>query len=586
MNLRSTSSRRMAAILLPTDSPFHNRDITRGLVLATLVGVIAGLGAVFFRNLIEWIEILGFEKGKTAFSALGDYYIVLIPAIGGLFVGPLIYFFAREAKGHGVPEVMIAVSKNGGRIRPRVALVKILASAITIGTGGSVGREGPIVQIGATLGSAIGQRLRLPENWIRTLVACGAAGGVSATFNAPIAGVFFALEVILGNFTTRYFSVVVVSSVVAAVVSHAFFPDIANLVVPEYGLESAWEIPLYGILGILAGAVGVIFMVVLYFFEDSFDRLKLIPEWFRPVIGGLCVGALGLYSTDLFGVGYGALERAANGEMLFQTALILLGLKILATSITIGSGGSGGVFAPSLFLGAMLGAAFGFLANQLFPGVAGPVGAYAIVGMASVFSSTARAPITAVVILFELTRDYQIILPLMLCVVLSTVVSQLLHRESIYTKKIRRKGIEPPGEEMLDSLENVIVGDVMTKDFQNVPASLPLGELEERFKSAGQRGLLGMDEANEMLGIVTVSDLESALREGRDTATAGDIATRSVVTAYPDQSLRSALLQIGAEQVGRIPVVTRENKRVVAGVLRRHDIIGAYIRSAGKSGKG
>jgi CIC family chloride channel protein len=174
----------------------------------------------------------------------------------------------------------------------------------------------------------------------------------------------------------------------------------------------------------------------------------------------------------------------------------------------------------------------------------------------------------------------------MLCVVLSTVVSQLLHRESIYTKKIRRKGIEPPGEEMLDSLENVIVGDVMTKDFQNVPASLPLGELEERFKSAGQRGLLVMDEANEMLGIVTVSDLESALREGRDTATAGDIATRSVVTAYPDQSLRSALLQIGAEQVGRIPVVTRENKRVVAGVLRRHDIIGAYIRSAGKSGKG
>ncbi len=578
MNLRSPKWQQLFDILLPSSSPLHNRDITRGLVIAIVVGVIAGLGAVVFRNLITFIETLGFGHGKSALGFLGDYYIVIIPALGGLIVGPLIYFFAREAKGHGVPEVMIAVAKNGGRIRGRVALVKILASAITIGTGGSVGREGPIVQIGATLGSTIGQRLRLPEDWIRTLVACGAAGGISATFNAPIAGVFFALEVILGSFTTRYFSVVVVSSVVAAVVSHAFFPDIANLIVPEYGLEGPLEIPLYAILGVLAGAVGVIFMIVLYFFEDAFDWLKF-PEWGKPAIGGLIIGAIGLYSTDLFGVGYGALERAANGEMLMKTALILLGLKILATSITIGSGGSGGVFAPSLFLGAMVGTAFGSFANQLFPETAGPIGAYAIVGMAAVFSSTARAPITAVVILFELTRDYNIILPLMLGVVVSTVVSQLLYKESIYTKKIRRKGINPPGEEMLDALEGVMVGDVMTKNFQNVPSGLPIETLEERFKEAGQRGLLVVDENGELEGVVTVSDLENALRDGLSDATAGDIATQSVLTAYPDQSLRSALLQIGADEVGRIPVVMRENEREVAGVLRRHDIIGAYIKA-------
>jgi len=581
-------SRRLRGIdflgfLLPRNSPRHDSDITRGLFIAMVVGVVAGFGAVLFRNLIHWIEDLAFDGGAEVFSFLGEYYIVIIPALGGLLVGPLVYFCAREAKGHGVPEVMIAVAKNGGRIRARVAAVKTLASAITIGTGGSVGREGPIVQIGATVGSTIGQRLRLPEDWIKTLVACGAAGGISATFNAPIAGVFFALEVILGSFSTRNFSVVVVSSVVAAAVSHAFFPNEANLVVPEYKLESALELPFYGVLGILAAFTGIAFVIVLYFFEDAFDRLRF-PEYLKPVLGGLCVGALGLYSTDLFGVGYGALEKASNGEMMVATALVLLGLKILATSITVGSGGSGGVFAPSLFLGAVLGIAFGGIAQRFFPEIIGPVGAYAIVGMAAVFSSTSRAPITAVVILFELTRDYSIILPLMLCVVVSTVVSQLLLKDGIYTRKMRRKGVEIPGEERFDALEQVRVGDVMTKDFKSVPVDYPLDRLESRFKEAGQRGLLVVAEDGGLEGVVTVTDLESALREGSDEAArVGDIATRSVLTTYPDESLRHTLLQIGADQVGRIPVVERDDERKVAGVLRRHDIIGAYIEAARKA---
>ncbi len=516
------------------------------------------------------------------FSFLGKYYIILIPALGGLIVGPLIYFFAREAKGHGVPEVMIAVAKNGGRIRPRVALVKILASAITIGTGGSVGREGPIVQIGATFGSTIGQRLKLPDNWICTLVACGAAGGISATFNAPIAGVFFALEVILGSFGGRYFSMVVVSSVVSAVVSHAFFPDIANLAVPEYGLENPMAIPLFGVLGICTGIVGVCFILVLYWFEDTWDKIRL-PEWFKPVVGGLIVGMLGLYSTDLFGVGYEALERAAHGEMLVAAALTLLVLKILATSITIGSGGSGGVFAPSLFLGGMTGAAFGGIANHFFPEVAGPVGAYAIVGMASTFSSTARAPVTAVVILFELTRNYDIILPLMTCVVVSMIVSQMIYKESIYSKKMRRKGVEPPSEKSFDALESVLVRDVMTKGFKGVPGNTSLTGLEDVFKSTGQRGLLVFDEEGGLEGMVTVTDVESAFLEGKADMTAADIATRHLVTAYADQSVREALLQIGGTEVGRIPFVSRENPREVEGVLRRHDIIAAYDRAYKKS---
>jgi len=556
-----------------------DREMSRGMLIAVVVGIVAGFGAVIFRNLILLFHDISFGEGESWLSAMGDYYVVLVPVAGGLIVGPLIYFFAREAKGHGVPEVMIAVAKEGGRIRPRVALVKILASALTIGTGGSVGREGPIVQIGSTFGSVIGQQLRLPREWMKTIVACGAAGGISATFNAPIAGVFFALEVILGTFSTRYFSVVVVSSVVAAVVSHAFFPDIANLSVPQYGLESAWEIPLYALLGVLAALVGVVFIVVLYFSEDTFDRLKL-PDWLKAALGGIGMGFIGLYSADLFGVGYGALEKAASGGILLGGALLLLLLKLLATSITIGSGGSGGVFAPSLFLGAMLGAAFGGGVNQIFPDIAGPVGAYVIVGMAAVFASSARAPITAVVILFELTRDYSVVIPLMLGVVISTVVAQTLYKESIYTKKMRRKGVEPPSEHSMDLLESVIVREFMTKNFQSVSKKARKEALSETFRKSGRRGLMVFGDNEELYGLVTVEDLERALQEGKEDFDAGEICTKTLITAFPDQSMREAMMQLGAENVGRIPVVSRENERKLVGVLRRSDIIRAYIKTS------
>lgn len=246
-------------------------ETTGGMILAAVVGIVAGLGAVAFRRLISVFQSLFFDGGEQLFGALGRYYVILIPAIGGLLVGLIVYFFAREAKGHGVPEVMAAVAAWGGRIRPRVSVVKTLASSICIGSGGSVGREGPIVQIGSSLGSAIGQRLRLPDEWLRTLVACGAAGGISATFNAPIAGVFFALEVILGRFITRSFGFVVISSVVADVVAHAFLGDTQSFLVPAYEMVSAWEIPIYIVLGIAAGSISLAFIYFLYKSDDIFN---------------------------------------------------------------------------------------------------------------------------------------------------------------------------------------------------------------------------------------------------------------------------------------------------------------------------
>ena len=424
------------------------------LITALIVGLGAGLGAVVFRYLILGVEWLGYDWAPRVLSNWGKAYVIVVPAIGGLIVGPLVYFFAREAKGHGVPEVMEAVALRGGRIRPVVAVVKSLASSLSIGSGGSVGREGPIVQIGSALGSSIGQALRLSDDRVRNLVACGAAGGIAATFNAPIAGAIFALEVILGEFRLQHFSTVVISSVTASVIGRVVFGDVAAFPIPtEYGINSLWEYGFYAVLGVLAALVGVGFTRILYWAEDLFERWKRVPEWVQPAVGGALLGVLAIgYPLltgiqwdgvpQIFNVGYEVIEAALTNKVALGVAFGLLALKLIATSLTLGSGGSGGVFAPSLFMGAMLGTAFELVARAIFPGILAPPGAYALVGMASVFAASAHAPITAILILFELTGDYRIILALMLSVVIATLVAQkLLGGESIYTLKLSRRGV-------------------------------------------------------------------------------------------------------------------------------------------------
>jgi CIC family chloride channel protein len=287
----------------------RSSEMITGLILAIIVGIAAGLGAVAFRWLITNFQSLFFDAGGQLLSFLGGYYVIIIPAIGGLLVGALVYFFAREARGHGVPEVMEAVALKSGRIRPRVSIVKALASSICIGSGGSVGREGPIVQIGSSFGSAIGQWLKIPDETVKVLVACGAAGGISATFNAPIAGVFFALEVILGRVVTRRFAYVVISSVVADFLAQVFLGNTRAFPVPAFGIVSPWEFSFYVVLGILAALVALAFTYVLYRCEDMFNYIK-IPEYIKPALGGLAIGAIGLYNADLFGVGYEGITKA------------------------------------------------------------------------------------------------------------------------------------------------------------------------------------------------------------------------------------------------------------------------------------
>jgi CIC family chloride channel protein len=555
-----------------------------GVLIATavIVGLGGGLGAVAFRWLINSFTHIFFDVMQNWLSFMGPAYVILVPAIGGLLVGPMIYFFAREAKGHGVPEVMEAIALRGGRIRPVVVVVKSLASSLCIGSGGSVGREGPIVQIGSALGSTLGQTLKLSDERIRNLVACGAAAGVAATFNAPIAGVIFALEVILGEFSVRYFSTVVISSVTASVVGRIAFGDVPAFVVPQYSLVSPWELPLYVLLGILAGLVALLFVRTLYWFEDISDAWRF-PEYVKPAVGGLLVGVLGFYLPQVFGVGYEAMEDALLGKMLLGTMGLLILAKVLATSLTIGSGGSGGVFAPSLFIGAMLGGAFGTLAHQTLPGITAAPGAYALVGMAAVFAGAAHAPITAVIILFEMTNDYRIILPLMLATVVSVLLSQTLNRESIYTLKLARRGIRLEYGRDVDVMQGVLVGEAMTTDVDTVYADLSLVDLDRVFHETHHHGFPVLDGNGELFGVVTVQDLERAKERGPVVGlSVRDITTRQVLVAHPDEPVWAALKRLGTRDVGRLPVVDPQNPKQLVGAIRRHDIVRAYKVGIGR----
>lgn len=556
---------------------FWSSETAVMVTMSALVGVGTGFGAILFRWLINFFTHLAFGGGETVLTFLGSYYVVLIPAIGGLIIGPLVYFFAREAKGHGVPEVMEAVALKGGRIRPIVAVIKALASSVCIGTGGSVGREGPIVQIGSALGSTLGQVLHLSDERIRTLVACGAAGGIAATFNAPIAGVIFALEVILREFSSTSFSMVVIASVTSSVVGRAFLGNYPAFQVPTYSLVSPWELFFYTLLGLLAALVASAFVSLLYRMEDLFNGWT-IPEYIKPAVGGLGLGIVGLYFPQVFGVGYETIEKALHGEIVTEVMLVLLVTKLFATSLTLGSGGSGGVFAPSLFLGAVLGGAFGNFAHGWMPAFTALPGAYALVGMAAVFAGAARAPITAVLILFEMTQDYRIILPLMFATVVSTIVATRLRKESIYTLKLKRRGVDMDARRGLNLMRSIRVEEAMTpvSELITVKHDSPFEALAKLFQETHSHGFAVVDEWGELFGVVAISDLERALKRSQARGVVRNICTTRLVTAFPDESLEEVIRRIGSQDVGRIPVVERMNSRRLLGMVQRADVIRAY----------
>jgi chloride channel protein, CIC family len=443
------------------------------VIMALVVGVGGGFGAVGFRWLIgatTWL-VTGHDQfgaqGRIASTHLpwfGYWFLLLIPAVGGVLYGPLIYRFAREARGHGVPEVMIAVAENGGRIRPQVTVVKAIASAVCIGFGGSVGREGPIVQIGSSLASSLGQVVRVSESRLRILVACGAAAGISATFNAPITGVFFGFELILREFSIDAVFALILSSVMSDIIGQAFFGSgpIFNQMPHDLVLANSTNYLLVAFLGLFAALIGVGFKTVLYKTEDICDSLwKSRPEWLQPVIGGVVLGAVLLALPEMYGVGYPVMNRAVAGQYVLWFLIILVVAKMVATSLTIGIGGSGGVFAPSLFIGATFGTAFGVSAQHLFGPAAGSPTIYGVIAMGAVFAGATQAPLTSIASVLEMTGNFTLSLPVMLAVGISVGISKRLSYGTIYTTKLLRRGTDIDRPKPSSLLQVLSVTDVM-----------------------------------------------------------------------------------------------------------------------------
>ncbi|MDH3974977.1 MAG: chloride channel protein [Deltaproteobacteria bacterium] len=550
-------------------------------ILAVAVGVLAGFGAILFKYTIEGIQWLFYGGAGELYYVIEKapfYQKLLVPSIGGLIVGLIIYFFASEAKGHGVPEVMSAVALRGGIIRRRVAGAKAIASAISIGTGSSVGSEGPIVQIGSALGSVLGQSLNFSGKKMKSMVACGAAAGIAAIFNAPIAGVMFSLEVILGDLAFSTFSPLVISAVTATIISRAWWGDVPVFHVPKYELVSPLEIPAYIMLGLISAVVAVSFSKALYGTEDFFNNKVKIPPYFKAAIGGLMIGAIGIFSPHIFGVGYHVIDMALLGEMPFYLLFALIFLKIIATSLSLGSGSSGGVFAPSLFIGAATGGAFGKIAHAIFPTLSASSGAYALVGMGAVVAGSTYAPITAIMIIFEMTSDYKIILPLMLTCITSTLFASYLSKESIYTMKLARQGINLQAGKEVNILQSILVKEAMAKGAQSIPENMTLRQFNQFLTKSKYSNFPVVDENKMMTGIISFQDFKEVIFESglEDLIVVKELATENVITITAEENLDDAFKKIGTKNIEQLPVVSKNNPKKIVGMLSRRDIISAY----------
>lgn len=551
------------------------------LILSVVLGLTTGAGVWLFRHGIEFFQRV-YREGilSHVLEGFGPWLIIPILGLAGLIVGLLVDRFVGVERHHGVAGIMESVALAGGRLRYRRMPIKATLAAFSIGAGASVGPEDPSVQIGANLGSLLGQKLRLSDDRVRLLVAAGAASGIASVFRAPIAGVFFALEVVLGDFSTGAFGVVVLAAVIASVFTTAIEVGPPELGIRAYALGGPQEILLYILLGILIAFVSALFIRILYWQHDFWHHLS-IPLPVKTMCAGLVVGLIAVFLPQIMGTGQSTMNLVLNNNDAGLTIglLITLGVaKIAATTISLGGGFVGGMFAPSLFVGAVLGSAFGQIVNQIFPrAFAANPAAYAMAGMAAAMTGVIRSPITAVLLLFELTNDYNLILPIMLTVAVCLFVTERLAPDGIYHYGLARKGIRLSQGRDIDLMQTITVSEAMSTNPQTVRASLPANQLAAEFAKTNTHGLIVLDDNGLLYGIVTLQDL-SRFQEEKDLNDlhVSDLCSRDVITVTEDEPIATALQIIGSRDLGRLPVVASDNSRKVIGLLRRRDLLRSY----------
>ena len=578
----------------PDDSPIglleslrrltHNVQIILS-VLAVVIGVMAGLAAIGFRYAIDLVQRFGFGFGGEQVATLaGDlpaWRLLLVPILGGLAVGLFVHFFMPGRRPQGVPNVIEANALHGGRMSLTDGLKAAAVSAVSIGSGASVGREGPVVHLGASLGAWASKRLHLGRTPSRTLLGCGVAAAVAASFNAPIAGTFFALEVVVGHYALTAFAPIVIAAVLGTMVSRMHYGDFPAFILPDAAsIASFWEFPAFALLGCVAAVVAIGFMRTTFLTEDLLDKTP-VPRWARPALGGLAIGVIALAFPQVLGVGYEATDAALSELYPLWLLIVLIVLKIAATAISLGCGFGGGVFSPSLFIGAMTGGAYGIIATLAFPELSSGHGAYTIIGMGAVAGAVLGAPISTILMVFELTNDYEITIAVMIATSIASIITHQYQGHSFFTWQLKRRGLALKGGQDVGLLGSITARDVMSLTYETISLDTPIATVRLRLQNAPWGELFVTDPDGRLSGVITFSDLHEA---AFDTSHDAEWTARNVVRSRPAvlaaaDDLDAALRAHGASGEVNLPVVdNRENLRLI-GVAREPEVALAYQRA-------
>lgn len=550
-------------------------------MLGVLSGVVGGIGAIVFIEMIEvnkyiFFEILADFIEIELFDI--DLTPIFLPALGGLIIGPMVYKYAPETKGHGVPEVIEAIKLHKGYIRRRVAVLKMAASSITIGSGGSAGKEGAIAQIGAAFGSLLGDVLKLGGRERKLLVVSGLSAGIAGTFKTPLGGALFGLEVIIGELTlVNAIAIILASAIGTAIVEAYFGPNPPLYAPPTLTFSNPIELVFYFILGIVFGFISILWVKLFYYFEDLYDKSRILP-YFKLAVGGLATGLTGFLFIDfgIFGAGYEGINLALLGKLGIVMLIILGTLKMIATANTIGSGGSGGVFAPSLFIGAMYGGAMGLVFHELFPEVIKEPFTYSLVGMGALFAAAAHAPLTMIIMIPEMTQDYTLLLPMMISCSTSYIISKtILGDRNIYTLKLLRRGVRLFLSRDLSVFEWLKVNEFMTKEVIIVKPEHNLNEVYDLIRRT-HHDCYPVVKNGELVGVISTDEIMNVPLHMLQKVKVKDVMRKKYFFVYEGDSLLKAIELMRNNDTGKLLVVTRSNPRKVIGMITKTDIIRAY----------
>ncbi len=562
---------------------FHNQQLIL-LLLAIVTGSAAAFGAVVFREAIVLLQTVTFSASLENMSeVIGDlpkWHFLVVPTAGGLLIGLFVQYAMPGRRNRGVADVMEAAALRSGEITLKEGLGAAAVSAASIGVGASVGREGPVVHLGATLSSLVATRLRLSRSQAVTLLGCGVASGVAASFNAPIAGVFFALEVVIGHYALSAFAPIVIAGVVGTIISRLYFGNFPAFIISEHSIVSFWEFPAFGLLGVVCALAAIIFLRSIEFATNAFAKLP-VPPWIRTGIGGLCVGVIALAFPQVLGVGYEATDIALKGQYELAILIALVAAKTAATAISIGAGFGGGVFSPSMFIGAMVGGAFGIIATQVFPDLSSGHSAYTMVGLGAVSGAVFGAPISTILIVFELTADYALTIAVMVAVVIASVITQQIRGHSFFTWQLDRRGINVRGGRESGLMSSTRVEDVMSHSFTSVPRELNINGVREKLLSAPYSELFVVDENGALCGTITLADLaDGAFDHSLDgIVNAGDVARLHPPSLRAGDDLNAALAKMQSTGEEHLAVVESDETLKLVGFVHEIDVMLVYNRA-------